>query len=187
MMNLGSSICGPYEAKLGRFLSEDPAQQGNNWMTFCRSNPISFVGESGKSADTDVDNLVSTIRRAVGTGLTAIGMILLAFASIGAHIRSPHTVVEACKFTAIGVALVAMGSLFIFDHNPIEDVVGWGLGGALAALQRSNLMSVIQTIVSGPAVGNESAASAAVAGVTNRALQITAALFALDLEEDLFR
>ena len=36
-----------YFPALGRFTSEDPAQDGLNWYTYCAGNPISFVDPSG--------------------------------------------------------------------------------------------------------------------------------------------
>ena len=36
-----------YAPELGRFTSEDPAQDGLNWYTYCTGNPVLFVDPSG--------------------------------------------------------------------------------------------------------------------------------------------
>ena len=36
-----------YDPKLGRFTSEDPAKDGDNWYVYCGNNPINFVDPSG--------------------------------------------------------------------------------------------------------------------------------------------
>jgi RHS repeat-associated protein len=37
-----------YDSNLGRFISEDPAKSGNNWLTYCNDNPVNQVDESGR-------------------------------------------------------------------------------------------------------------------------------------------
>ena len=34
----------------GRFISEDPAGDGNNWYTYCRNNPVNHTDPSGENA-----------------------------------------------------------------------------------------------------------------------------------------
>ena len=36
-----------YNAQTGRFISEDPAQDGLNWYAYCGNNPVMFVDSSG--------------------------------------------------------------------------------------------------------------------------------------------
>ncbi|MBZ0213099.1 MAG: RHS repeat-associated core domain-containing protein [Nitrospirae bacterium] len=36
-----------YEATTGRFISEDPARDGGNWMSYCMNDPVNFADESG--------------------------------------------------------------------------------------------------------------------------------------------
>ena len=38
-----------YDPELGRFLTEDPAQDGLNWYVYCANNPVNFVDPSGES------------------------------------------------------------------------------------------------------------------------------------------
>src|SRR5262249_19880508 len=38
-----------YEPGSGRFISEDPSQDGLNWFDYARNNPVSFADDSGKS------------------------------------------------------------------------------------------------------------------------------------------
>jgi RHS repeat-associated protein len=39
-----------YDPTLGRFISEDPAKDGNNWYTYCNNNPVNLVDSDGKIA-----------------------------------------------------------------------------------------------------------------------------------------
>ena len=36
-----------YDSNTGRFISEDPAMDGNNWYIYCNNNPINFVDPWG--------------------------------------------------------------------------------------------------------------------------------------------
>jgi RHS repeat-associated protein len=36
-----------YDPALGRFISQDPARDGNNWYAYCNSNPTSYVDPTG--------------------------------------------------------------------------------------------------------------------------------------------
>jgi RHS repeat-associated protein len=37
-----------YEPSVGRFISEDPAMDGNNWAIYCYNNPVNKVDRDGK-------------------------------------------------------------------------------------------------------------------------------------------
>lgn len=37
-----------YDPALGRFISEDPARQGDNWFTYCMSNPVNVIDADGR-------------------------------------------------------------------------------------------------------------------------------------------
>ncbi len=49
-----------YNPRLGRFLTEDPAHDGNNWYVYCNNNPVKYVDPSGKIAVVD-DALVTLV------------------------------------------------------------------------------------------------------------------------------
>ena len=38
-----------YDPSAGRFISEDPGQNGTNWYAYCGNNPVNAVDRSGKS------------------------------------------------------------------------------------------------------------------------------------------
>ncbi len=42
-----------YAPGLGRFLSEDPLRDGDNWYVYCNNNPVRYVDPSGKIAVVD--------------------------------------------------------------------------------------------------------------------------------------
>jgi RHS repeat-associated protein len=37
-----------YDSSAGRFASEDPGENGNNWLTYCENNPVNHSDETGK-------------------------------------------------------------------------------------------------------------------------------------------
>ena len=39
-----------YSPELGRFTSEDPAKDGDNWYVYCENNPVNFIDASGLGA-----------------------------------------------------------------------------------------------------------------------------------------
>ncbi len=42
-----------YNPRLGRFLTEDPVHDGNNWYVYCNNNPVRYVDPSGEIAGVD--------------------------------------------------------------------------------------------------------------------------------------
>ena len=44
-----------YDPELGRFLTEDPAQDGLNWYVYCGNNPVMFVDPSGYITEKERD------------------------------------------------------------------------------------------------------------------------------------
>jgi len=40
-----------YEPSTGRFVSEDPARDGFNWVTYCGNDPLNYADHSGKAGD----------------------------------------------------------------------------------------------------------------------------------------
>ncbi len=42
-----------YEPTAGRFVSEDPSQDGTNWYSYCLGNPIYYVDANGRDAETE--------------------------------------------------------------------------------------------------------------------------------------
>ena len=50
-----------YDPRIGRFLTEDPAQDGLNWYVYCGNNPVMFTDRSGLYADDD-ENLPDEIQ-----------------------------------------------------------------------------------------------------------------------------
>ena len=64
-----------YEPLSGRFLSEDPASNGNNWFGYCSSNPISSLDFDGKAHFNEDD--VKTAEINLAFFYLAIGMATL--------------------------------------------------------------------------------------------------------------
>ena len=36
-----------YDSSIGRFISEDPIQAGDNWYVYCENNPLKGIAPSG--------------------------------------------------------------------------------------------------------------------------------------------
>jgi RHS repeat-associated protein len=36
-----------YDPEIGRFITEDPAKDGDNWLVYCRNNPLKYVDPTG--------------------------------------------------------------------------------------------------------------------------------------------
>jgi RHS repeat-associated protein len=51
-----------YDPAIGRFASEDPAHDGNNWFAYGRNNPVSFVDSTGNSPEL----VIEAINEAMG-------------------------------------------------------------------------------------------------------------------------
>ena len=43
-----------YDPNMGRFVSEDQKESGNNWFIYCEDNPTNMVDATGKDAGTDL-------------------------------------------------------------------------------------------------------------------------------------
>ncbi len=57
-----------YAPGLGRFLSEDPVRDGDNWYVYCNNNPVRYVDPSGKIAV--VDDALITLVLVIGAIVT---------------------------------------------------------------------------------------------------------------------
>ena len=39
-----------YDSEIGRFISEDPAEDGLNWYAYCRNDPVMYFDSTGEAA-----------------------------------------------------------------------------------------------------------------------------------------
>ncbi len=60
-----------YNPRLGRFLTEDPVRDGNNWYVYCNNNPVRYVDPSGEIAITTLILIGSAVIALVAAGATA--------------------------------------------------------------------------------------------------------------------
>ncbi len=60
-----------YAPGLGRFLSEDPLRDGDNWYVYCNNNPVRYVDPSGEIAITTLILIGSAVIALVAAGATA--------------------------------------------------------------------------------------------------------------------
>ena len=101
----------------GRFLSEDPARSGSNWLLYCNNNPVNYTDMSGK------DPTASQLFFAILAGI--FGVLAGAFAALG-------TTMEAA---ALGEAIVAplLGLISLVDIGAAI-AVGAALVASFAAI-----------------------------------------------------
>jgi len=61
-----------YDPELGRFITEDPARDGDNWYGYCNENPLRFVDPSGLVLETawDVASLAMGVASFAGNVAT---------------------------------------------------------------------------------------------------------------------
>ncbi|MBN2653363.1 MAG: hypothetical protein JXR63_13375, partial [Spirochaetales bacterium] len=52
-----------YDPQLGRFVTEDPVRDGNNWFAYCGNNPINFVDPSGLYEVKDGDIVSEVVKK----------------------------------------------------------------------------------------------------------------------------
>ncbi len=70
-----------YEATTGRFVSEDTAKAGHNWVGYCGNNPVNYADSSGCSPEW-VQRITSRLSGALYR-LASAGMVLGAVAFVG--------------------------------------------------------------------------------------------------------
>ncbi len=130
-----------YDPGLGRFISEDPAQDGVNWFVYCRNNPTNLMDLTGKFA---VHAIILVSAFLIGGyvngwssgqwdwGDFVIGGIASAAATDAALFGGPYLASAAAQ---IGIKLGAMLA------SGIAGGLGSGIaGGVVAAAQGRNIL-----------------------------------------------
>jgi RHS repeat-associated protein len=112
-----------YDPNVGRFVSEDPGANGNNWYVYASDNPVNMADKDGKKA-TNLGALFAVI----GAVLAIIGAILLCLA-----IPEVATVVTGIALTNLSTGVVldaCMAALATIGLN----IAGTAILGTLSAI-----------------------------------------------------
>ena len=135
-----------YDPSNGRFESEDPDAQGNNWFAYCNNNPINEVDQSGKNAGLIVvalaailyittnvffrDSLPPALKEAlsgINDYLAAVGLALLGAAAITAGAPVAGCIALCAAF------LLLLGGTFEFTEALMGGPGAKNYGGAISA------------------------------------------------------
>ena len=54
-----------YDNVTGRFISQDPAKQRENWFTYCNNDPVNMVDPNGKMSVKEYAQLIEAIMQAL--------------------------------------------------------------------------------------------------------------------------
>ena len=104
-----------YDPAAGRFISEDPKCDGDNWYAYCDENPVNNVDKTGKSSDPIYDLL----RKLAEMGAIA-----------GATIFAQQCVAKGYELMLAGGANVAAGAVGLYRTITIGMGLGQELGEA---------------------------------------------------------
>ena len=71
-----------YDPAAGRFVSQDPARNGHNWLVYCSNDPVNRVDRSGQEDEMDWSALAAQLdsvgRILMSTGVLSLGGAVLA-------------------------------------------------------------------------------------------------------------
>ena len=130
-----------HEAETGRFISQDPDRDGSNWYTYCCSDPINYVDETGKF------HWALTWEGSFGVFCKAMCTTLVIVAWAFAALKEPAAAMAAMS----NAAVFAAGSLSGTD-------IDGGSKALLTAFRILSTSSILKSIVGGIFAGMSAAA-----------------------------
>ncbi len=95
----------------GRFLSEDPAGQGDNWLVYCGDDPVNKVDSTGT-----MSNLARSVWATIAAGLTTGAIIGLARACTEIQVKAANILLVGAAF-AWAMAAVGLPDSFSIMGN----------------------------------------------------------------------
>jgi hypothetical protein len=57
-----------YDPVVGRFLTEDPAQQHTSWYSYCGNNPLNHTDPDGRRESAEIQKITSTVEKNMKSG-----------------------------------------------------------------------------------------------------------------------
>jgi RHS repeat-associated protein len=123
---------------VGRFASEDPSENGNNWYSYCNCNPVNLYDPDGCVSTRAAENLV-----AIGGGLAASAVIICFMLALGGSTGGVlgEAGVKALLITAVWcVAVGAAGNI------PTSTCVGMATLDMVVALVTQCVLPVVASV-----------------------------------------
>jgi len=123
-----------YDPAAGRFISEDPAQSGNNWFVYCDNNPVNRVDVSGSISAQDFEvflQLWQDIELGVGGTASnpAPGSVAAVLAAAGGSVKMLMKVDFAFEAAAAnGIDMTAEEAGYIMWKQSVMDAIGVARG-----------------------------------------------------------
>lgn len=168
-----------YEPGTGRFISEDPARDGDNWYSYCRNNPIGLVDDSGCNAK---------YNRVFGAIFGLVALLALLEASYMLSLP-PHAtlLLSAAQWAATAVALMTVALAFSgIPSDPyaagIATLVGLGVAQKVGSAVRE-FHNLINLMTTNAAFGEKSLARGAVHAAFIYSLVVMSYLIAINFAD----
>ena len=90
-----------YDAEIGRFITEDPAQDGLNWYGYCNDNPLKFVDPTGLTADKAIETHTRVDKQTYNTADAIASFICRTAKGIAMGIQNIGIAIDFMKCTKI--------------------------------------------------------------------------------------
>jgi RHS repeat-associated protein len=163
-----------YEPSSGRFVSEDPAMHGLNWMVYCGNQPISRSDLDGKKFDSDGETLANMI---MGNVLLAVGMMLV---HIGTSLASTsRRFDESVRCVLLGLSAMLLSEVCI-EWGPVTKWAAYAMAGILGR-NYAAVVQILANVQAGSTAKPE--AAGALQKVANYTFMVLAALLAIEFWE----
>jgi RHS repeat-associated protein len=141
-----------YEPESGRFVSQDPARDGRNWFTYCSSNPVNLVDESGHVPKELEDAIKALVGSIFGTTSFAFAM-----AAAGLVAEKDYIGAMAALQVASAAAAVALwgdstlgdltkGVLTMLRFILTTPVLNWMFASVVAGMAEADKKNRLATI-----------------------------------------
>ena len=120
-----------YESVSGRFVTEDSARHGLNWFSYCNSDPINRIDETGCDYKYTWQGWV---QQALAIGFGVVGYALVAVGFLLAISKNPLNLAKASLMLTIGMGLTCIGYGAACTSNWINSFLAAFAGFALGLI-----------------------------------------------------
>ena len=129
LIYMQARYCDP---QVGRFVNQDPKQDGDNWLVYCNNNPINYIDATGKNPTSWqlFWNRIAAIAGVIGAGLG----FELAIASLSSGAISALAYLGAGLLMAVGEYIAADLALMIIPLLTLPILSALIIGIVICAL-----------------------------------------------------